>query len=151
MKALMMKLLFVSISLLPITQVLADRPCSTQAMAGNWVYASSVSQAIGPDGVARPITSIGTINVDKHGNVSGKFDVAILGVFFIPDNTYVGTLTVAPDCTGTLYFLQSNGFERMDSIVVVNRSEMLGMSQDPNVIFTYQVRRISSKPVDDDD
>jgi len=152
MKSLRMTLLIIGISLLPITQALADSPCSTRAMAGHWVYASSIGQTVAdPSLPAIFISSLGTINIDKNGNISGTFDFNGLGLFFIPDITATGSITVKPDCRGTLYFLSSTGSERTDSIVVVSRNEMLGMSQDPQSVFTYQVRRISGEPFKDDD
>jgi hypothetical protein len=146
MKALTMTILLTGMSLVPMAQALADSPCSTQAMAGRWVYASTVSQQVLAPGLP-PITfsSIGTINVDRYGTISGKFDFTALDLVFFPDVAYTGSVNVNPDCTGTLYFLTSDGFERTDSIVVVDRNEMLGMSRDPLAVFTYQVRRIKSK------
>jgi hypothetical protein len=154
MKALMMTLLLMGMSLFPMAQALADGPCSAKAMVGRWVYASGVSQsqqALDPPPPAVTLSSIGTINVDRFGNISGKYDLTVLGIVFMADVTYTGFLTVNPDCTGTLFYQASNGSMRTDSIVVVNRNEMLGMSRDPQTVFTYQVRRISSEPANDDD
>ncbi len=148
MKSLTMTILLTGMGLLPMAQALADDACSTKAMAGRWVYASSVNQQVlDPLLPVIATSSIGIINVDRHGNISGKFDFTMLDIGFFPDITYTGSLTVNPDCTGILYFLTVDGFERTDSIVVVDRNEILGMSQDPQTVFTYQVRRISSKQV----
>ena len=63
--------------------------------------------------------------------------------FFFPGVDYVGTVVVNPDCTDTVIFETSFGSVRSDSIVVINRREMLGMSQDPLNLWTYQIRRIA--------
>ena len=153
MKALTMTILLTGLSLLPMAQALADNSCSTQAMAGHWVYASSVGLTTSGDSAvpANRITSIGTVNIDKYGNMSGKFDLTVEDLISVLDITYTGWISVNSDCTGTVYFLTSTGSERTDSIVVVDRTEILGMSRNPANIFTYQVRRISGKPANDDD
>ena len=60
----------------------------------------------------------------------------------IPNPT--GTVVVNPDCTGTLTFNTNAGTTRTDSIVIVNRRAMLGMSQDPQNLWTYKARRIGT-------
>jgi len=152
MKSLRMTILLMGISLLSTTQALADGPCSTKAVAGNWTFATNIGrQSLGapfPEG--KDITAIGIFSVDKFGNTIGKFDATVQDFFFLPNNTFTGSVTVNADCTGTLTFITSAGTARMDSIVVVNQREMLGMSQDPLNLWTYQVRRIASKRADDD-
>ena len=153
MKSLMMTILLMGMGLLPTAQALAGGPCSTKAIAGSWVFATGVGrQMLGdPFPPGKDITAIGTMNIDRFGNISGKFDVTVQDFASIPDVTYSGAVTVNPDCTGTLIFVTSVGTERTDSIVVVDRREMLAMSRDPANLWTYQVRRISSKPADVDD
>ncbi len=152
MKALTMTILLMGMGLLPTAQALADDLCSTRAIAGRWVFATGVGRQMFGDPIpaGKDITAIGTMNIDRDGNLSGEFDFTIQDFFFFPDNTYSGSVTVDPDCTGTLSFVTSDGTARTDSIVVVDRSEMLGMTQDPLNLWTYQVRRISSKQANDD-
>ena len=153
MKARTMTILLIGMGLLPTAQALADDPCSTQAIAGRWVFATNVGrQMLGePFPPGKDITAIGTMNIERDGFLSGKFDVTVQDFFSILDVTYSGSVTVNPDCTGTLIFVTSTGTERTDSIVVVNRREMFGMSRDPLNLWNYQVRRISNKPANDDD
>ena len=112
--------------------------CSNQMVAGRWLFASDVGNLPGID---TDITAIGTMNLSSEGEVSGKFDVTVSNTFFGPDNTYTGTFSINPDCTGTLQFVTSSGSSRTDSIIVVSRTEIIGMSQDIYNIWTYQVRR----------
>jgi len=153
MRTLTMTILLMGMGLLPTAQALADGPCSTRAIAGSWVFATGIGrQMLGfPFPPEKDITAIGTMNIAKDGSLSGKFDATVQDFASIPDITYTGAVTVNPDCTGTLIFITSVGTERTDSIVVVDRREMLGMSRDPANLWTYQVRRISSKPADVDD
>lgn len=124
----------------------ATERCSGKHMAGRWVFATSIGQQMlgVPFPPGKDITAIGTMNIERDGSLSGKFDVTVAEAFFQPDVTYAGSIIVNPDCTGTITFMTSAGSARTDSIVVVDRSEMLGMSQDPDNLWTYQVRRISS-------
>lgn len=123
-----------------------NTPCSIQSIAGNWMFATEVGQqAIFPaaDG---DITALGTMNIDALGNVSGEFDVTVAEFFFGPDRTYSGSVTVDPDCRGTLIFVTGTGAMRTDSIAVLSSDEMWGMSQDVSNLWTYRVRRISKAP-----
>ena len=50
------------------------RACSVRKIAGRWVFATGVGQfpAFGGD-----ITAIGTMNIDREGDLSGKFDATV--------------------------------------------------------------------------
>ena len=117
------------------------------------------SEGFGQHGRLTDITALGTMNFDKSGNLSGKFDVSILGAAFFSDNTYNGLVTVNPDCTGTLSFIASLGpptNQRTDSIVISgNGSKIWGMvdfitdltndEQEVRVSWTYTAKRIGGK------
>lgn len=140
------------------TPALARDRCSTRTIAGRWMFATEVGQidlslfGIGTEGEAvAGITAIGTMNIDRNGNVSGEFDVTVAQFAFLSDNEYGGSVTVDPDCTGTLTFVTSAGTMRTDSIAVLSPREMWGMSQDILNPWTYRVRRISGRRDNDDD
>ncbi|HUE87983.1 MAG TPA: hypothetical protein VMO26_18065 [Vicinamibacterales bacterium] len=125
------------------------RRCSIQSIAGAWVFGTDVGQQkILPGG---DITAIGTMNIDREGNVSGKFDVTVAEFGFFPNITYTGSVTVNPDCTGTLTFVTSLGTSRTDSIAVLGRTELWFMSQDPSNLWTGRARRISGPDDKSDD
>ncbi len=137
------------LSITAVTPVLARGKCSIRTIAGRWMFATEVGQIdlslFGlpqPAGVA-DITAIGTMNIDRDGNLGGKFDVTVAQFAFVPDNEYSGSVTVNPDCTGTLTFVTSVGTIRTDSIAVLSPSEIWAMSQDTLNLWTYRVRRIS--------
>jgi hypothetical protein len=121
------------------------RSCSIRSLAGRWVFATEVGQfpAFGGD-----ITAIGTMNIDREGNVSGEFDATVASRAFLANIAYSGSVTVEEDCTGTLTFETSAGTVRTDSIAVVAQNEMWGMSQDPGNLWTYRVRRLSTRPAE---
>ena len=123
--------------------VLANDDCSTNSIAGDWVFATGIGRQMlgGPFPPDKDITAIGTMTFAPDGSVSGVFDATVQDTFFLPDNTYSGSVVINRDCTGTLTFITSAGTVRTDSIVVVERSEILGMSQDPSNLWTYVVRR----------
>lgn len=153
MKLLTASVLLIAMSLFPMAQALAEDSCSTRSIAGRWMFATGIGrQSLGapfPEG--KDITAIGIFSVDKFGNATGKFDATVQDFLFLPDNTFTGSVVVNPDCTGTLIFVTSAGTVRTDSIVVVNRREILGMTQDPANLWTYQMRRLSGKPDGNDD
>jgi len=125
---------------------LADHSCSIRAIAGNWLFATSIGhQMLGePFPPDEDITAIGTMNIARDGTLSGTFDVTVENFAFIPGIVYTGSVTVNPDCTGVLSFATSVGSVRTDSIAVLSRREILGMSQDPLNLWTYQIRRIAA-------
>jgi len=128
---------------------LANPPCSVRSVAGAWVFATDVGQqTLLP--APGDITAIGTINIDGEGNISGKFDFTVAEFGFFPNNTYTGSITVNPDCTGTVTFVTSAGTGRTDTIVIVSQSEMWSMSQDIANLWTAKARRISKVPREDD-
>lgn len=128
----------------------ADKICSVKKLAGKWVFATGVGQQSLPfilsDG---DITAIGTMNISRNGSLEGKFDVTVFNDFVGQDIPYWGSIVVNPDCTGTIEFTTPLS-SRTDSIVIVNRNEMIGMSRDTTNLWTYQVRRIGRGDRDDD-
>jgi hypothetical protein len=144
MKALM------AVTVLAMGGLVLERPtvaddegaCSIRSLAGRWVFATGVGQfpAFGGD-----ITAIGTLNIDRDGNVSGEFDATVASVDFLPSVGYSGSVTVDPDCTGTLTFVTTAGTARTDSIVVPSERELWSMSQDPGNLWTVRARKISGR------
>ncbi len=151
MKSLTMAILLMGMGLLPTVQALADGSCSTRSLAGRWMFATGIGrQSLGPPfPVGKDITAIGIFSVDRFGNATGSFDATVQDFFFLPNNTFTGSVIVNADCTGTLTFITSAGTARTDSIVVVSRREILGMTQDPANLWTYQMRRLPNHSAKD--
>jgi len=126
----------VGLATVPAPAQNGERPCSVKYIAGTWMFATEVGQqAFIPDQEG-DITAIGTMNIDGEGNVSGVFDNAVAGFAAGADIPYSGSVTVGPDCRGTLTFVTGSGFMRTDSIAVLNQSEIWAMSQDPGNLWT---------------
>lgn len=121
-------------------------PCSVASLAGKWVFATDVGQqSLIPD-VDGDITAIGTMNVDESGNVEGVFDNNFADFMAFTGDPYSGSLTVGENCLGELTFVTGAGGMRTDTIAIISSGEFLGMSRDPNNLWTYQARRISAAP-----
>lgn len=120
----------------------SDGFCSTQNLAGNWLFFTEVghTELGGPD-----ITALGSMNIDKEGNLSGTFDVTVANIVSIPDIGYAGTVTVSSDCIGTVTFETDLGASRTDRIAVFSRNEFRGMSLEPDNLWTYWARRIPGR------
>lgn len=118
------------------------RECSVKHVAGTWLFATQVGHLPAPAG---DITALGTMNIDREGNVTGEFDVTIEPDTFGPGVPYEGSIVVSANCRGTLTFVTPMS-ARTDSIAILSDNEMWGMSQDPANLWTYEVRRISGQP-----
>jgi hypothetical protein len=119
--------------------------CTVRSIAGRWLFGTGMGEVFLGPFTGQSITAIGTMNIDRQGNVSGRFDnnIATFGAF--TGNTYTGTVAVNGDCTGMLQFTTSSGSQRTDSIAIVGHGEIWGMSLDPENPWTYVVRRIGGK------
>ena len=131
----------------------AGNGCSVKSIAGKWMFATGIGrQSLGaPFPPGKDITAIGTMNINRDGSLSGTFDATVQDTIFLPGIVYDGSVVINPDCTGTVSFVTSAGSVRTDSIVVLSRGRMLGMSQDPNNLWTYQIRRVAAGLRDRDD
>jgi len=112
----------------------------TTRLVHTWMFATEVGkQTFFPGG---DITAMGTFRVDREGNLKGKFDATVANFRFLPGVGFAGTVTVSPDCTGTLTFTTDRGTSRTDSIVVLSPWSVRGMSQDVAFLWTYDMRRL---------
>lgn len=116
--------------------------CSPTMLVGSWVFATDVGQypTYGGD-----ITALGTLNVDRHGKVSGTFDVTVADQFFYPDVAYTGTIKIGADCRGTAEIVTALGSVREDSFVLVSPTEFWGMSRFPENLWTYRARKLPDR------
>jgi hypothetical protein len=114
--------------------------CSIEKLAGRWAFATDVGHetiTFGGD-----ITALGVFRLARNGAVSGEFDVTFESNLFVPGVTFEGTMTVDRDCRGSLTFVTATGATRTDSIFVLNRYQIWGMSQDPQNLWTYRAARV---------
>lgn len=119
------------------------RGCSVRDITGRWLFATSIGRQMLPDlPPDKDMTAIGTWRVKRDGTLTGSFDVTVEDTFFGPGIRYEGSVVVNRNCTGTVTFVTELGSTRTDTIAIVGRNEIIGMSQDPFNLWTYQVRRI---------
>ena len=136
--------LFVTASLGAASSASASHQCSVRAIAGQWVFATGIGkQALPTLPPNKDITAIGTMNIYRDGTIEGVFDATVQDAAFLASVTYTGSIVVDSDCRATLTFATSEDSIRTDSVVIVDRSEMIGMSQDPANLWTYQIRRVN--------
>jgi hypothetical protein len=134
------------------------RSCSLRSTAGK--YGFTLTGVVIPGTVPVPIAAVGRAALDATGNVSGTESRSVGGSF--ADETFTGTYTVNPDCTGTatLNFYESGVLVRTSilSIVLDDHEREIRMIQKslqlPNgaflpVVITVEARRISTE--DDED
>jgi len=72
----------------------AAHKCSLATVAG--IYGLTTTGSIPGIG---PVSAVGLVTIDKSGNLSGSQTRSLNGA--IANETFTGTATVNPDCTGT--------------------------------------------------
>lgn len=128
--------------------------CSQARAAGEYGF-SLTGVVILPTGPV-PIAGIGRATVDAAGNVSGTEARSVGGGY--ADETFTGTFTVNPDCTGsmTLNFYESGQLVRtsvVSTVTVSSGQELHGVQKSltlPNgvklpVVITLESKRISTE------
>jgi len=134
------------------------RQCSLAGSAGNFGFTLTGTILL-PTG-AVPIAAVGRATIDAAGNVSGTESRSVGGGF--ADETFTGTLTVNPDCTGTLTvkFYESGQLVRTSVIATVlvdNQREVRGVQKSlvlPNglslpVVITLEAKKTFSTEEND--
>ena len=128
--------------------------CSASGAAGKYGF-TLTGVVILPTGPA-PIAAVGKAVLDATGGVSGTEARTVGGGY--ADETFTGTFTVNPDCTGTttLQFFESGNLVRTSilSIVFDNNQREIRMVQKsltlPNsvalpVVITVEARKMFSE------
>jgi hypothetical protein len=146
------------VALLGLTPMAAQAgQCSLANSAGKYGF-TLTGIVILPTGPV-PIAAVGRAALDAAGNAGGSESRSVGGGF--ADETFTGTYTVNPDCTGTatLRFFESGQLVRTSilSLVFDNNEREIRMVQKslqlPNsaflpVVITVEARKIS---VEDED
>jgi hypothetical protein len=125
--------------------------CSLAGSAGNFGF-TLTGVVILPTGPV-PIAAVGKATIDAAGNVSGTESRSVGGGF--AEETFTGTLTVNPDCTGTLTvkFYESGQLVRtsvVSTVAVDNQREVRGVQKSlvlPNgsslpVVITLEAKKM---------
>jgi hypothetical protein len=150
-------LLLAAFSLAALSPSAEARSCSAAKTAGKYGF-TLTGVVILPTGPV-PIAAIGRAVLDADGTARGTESRSVGGGF--ADETFAGTYTVNPDCTGTttLQFFESGQLVRTSvlSIVFDNNEQEIRMVQKslqlPNGAFLPAVITVEARKLftEDDD
>lgn len=115
--------------------------CTIATIAGKWVFTTDLlyTQQGTLDGAA-----LGTLNIGTDGTLQGKYDREGFSGFS-PGNSYVGTVSVNPDCTGTVsqHDVGSTLIVLQSILIADNGQEIWGMSHYPTVdVGPFRAKKI---------
>ena len=113
--------------------------CSLANVAGSYGYTTSGFVATG---AFVPVAAAGKISFDRHGNVSGTQTRVVAGSSL--DETYSGTYSVNPDCTGSFTVLvePDTRTSTVDLVWTDNTNGVSAVFTNPGFILTATARRI---------
>jgi hypothetical protein len=122
------------------------RGCSIATIAGAWAF-TTTDIMYNSDGTVGG-TALGIFRIDGNGNLAGTYDSTFLGPApnFYPATNYVGTVTVNPNCMGTISFHDVGSDDIIVQSIVIARGgrEILGMFQNPaDALGTFKCERIN--------
>lgn len=120
----------------------AEPSCSMNKVSGSYGYTTS-GFVLAPGGVFVPAAAAGRIDFDAQGNVSGTQTRVVAGTPLA--ETYSGTYTVNPDCTGDFTVLVQPD-TRSSSVHLVWAHNAKGVSAvftTPSFVLTATASRIS--------
>jgi len=118
--------------------------CSLERVAGSYGYTTNGFVAASPTTFV-PVAAAGRITFDGQGNVSGTQTRVVAGSAL--DETYTGTYSVNPDCTGSFTVLVQPD-TRTSTIKLVwtdNTNVANAVFTSPGFILTATARRINPK------
>jgi len=115
--------------------------CSVSSVAGSYGYTTSGFVASSATTFV-PVSAVGKITFDGHGNVSGSQTRVVAGSPL--DETYSGTYTVNADCTGSFTVLvePDTRTSTLDLVWTDNTNSAVAIFTNPGFILTATARRI---------
>jgi len=136
--------ILMTLVLTPCLSFAAGPDCSMAKVSGSYGYTTSGFVAT-PTGAFVPAAAAGRIDFDKQGSVSGTQTRVVAGSALA--ETYSGTYTVNPDCTGDFTVLVQPD-TRTSSVHIVWTDNAKGASAvftTPGFILAATASRISPK------
>jgi hypothetical protein len=123
----------------------ADQGCSNATLKGTFAD-KDTGFITAPPAMAGPFAGVNLETFDGKGTITGTGTVSLNGN--IAPQTYEGTYTVNPDCTGT-YSVQLSLGLTINAFFVIDddRNELQVVLTDPGTVVTCIARR--QFPVDD--
>ena len=121
--------------------------CSLANVAGSYGYTANGFVAIAP-GSFVPAAAAGRITLDGQGHVNGTQTRVVAGSSL--DETYSGTYSVNPNCTGsfTVMVEPDTRTSTVDVVWTDNTNGAISVFTNPGFILTSTARRISPRETD---
>jgi hypothetical protein len=125
----------------------AQASCTLANVAGSYGYTTNGFVAI-PTGAFVPAAAAGRITFDGNGHVNGTQTRVVAGSSL--DETYSGTYSVNPNCTGSFTVLvqPDTRTSTIDLVWTDNRNGASSVFTTPGFILTATARRISPRETD---
>jgi hypothetical protein len=119
-----------------------DKGCSNTTVKGTFAYTITGSTSNTPPPLTGPFGGVGRQTYDGNGHVSGTQTVNLNGN--ILRQTYTGTYTVNPDCTGSITLvvdIPPGLVTHSDFVIDDNGNEIRSVETDPGGVLTLVGRR----------
>jgi hypothetical protein len=118
-----------------------DKGCSNASLKGTFAYTVTGSTSLPPP-LGGPFGGIGRQTFDGNGHVSGTQTVNLNGN--VLRQTYTGTYTVNPDCTGSVILMLDIPMglvTHSDFVIDDNGNEIRSVETDSGSVLTVIARR----------
>ena len=113
--------------------------CTVRSLAGNFGLTVTAMNIV-PPSTSIPIVSVGLVNFDGAGSLSGAVTTSFGG--FIGTDSITGSYTVEANCTGSFSVTFSNGFTISHNLVIVDEGKEIDFIQtDQGTVTTGRARR----------
>jgi hypothetical protein len=121
--------------------------CSLASVAGSYGYTANGFVAVAP-GSFVPVAAAGRITFDGNGHVSGTQTRVVAGSSL--DETYSGTYSVDPNCTGSFTVLvgPDTRTSTVNLVWTENTNGASAVFTNPGFTLTAVARRISPRETD---
>ncbi len=117
-----------------------SRRCSVASLEGNWGLTLSGTLIAAPPPFAGPGAAVGAFTADRTGHFAGQDTTSANGTVFV--ETFTGTATMNPDCTGSATVIGNVlGETHFDFVLVDKRTEMLLIRKDPGTVIFGSAKR----------
>jgi hypothetical protein len=129
------------LGMVPGAQAAEDKLCSNASLKGTFAYTVTGSTSAPPP-LGGPFGGVGRQTFDGNGHVSGTQTVNVNGNVF--RQTYTGTYTVNPDCTGSVTLMidiPPGLVTHSDFVIDDNGAEIRAVETDAGSVITVIGRR----------
>ena len=117
------------------------RRCTLRRLRGTYSVQANGTVVTPPSGSgisAGPFATVGTLEIDAHGNAILNATRSFNGQI-VPEVDLPGTLTLHGDCTGSATF---QGGRTFDLVVLESHGEMQWIQTNPGTVVTVSFKRL---------